>query len=246
MALPITRTEFKDYCLRKLGQGAIDINVTVDQIEDRIDEALEHFNEYHDEGTERVFIKHQITQADLDNEYFSMSADVIGVTSFIPLSNNTNNNIFSADYQYMQDLAHTSKSRQMQYFYVDMMNLSMVEQMFDYHTPIQYNRISNRVHIYENWESNFHVDDYILFDGFKIIDATAYARIWSNKWLRDYATNMIKLQWGENLAKYDGLATIGGATFNASRIMEEARTDIEKLEIQLKETESAPLGIFIG
>ena len=38
MAIPTTRTQFKDYCLRSLGFGVIDINVSDAQVEDRIDE----------------------------------------------------------------------------------------------------------------------------------------------------------------------------------------------------------------
>ena len=41
MALPSNRTEFLEYCMRKLGKGAIDINVTSHQAQDRIDEAIE-------------------------------------------------------------------------------------------------------------------------------------------------------------------------------------------------------------
>lgn len=40
MAQPTSRTEFKEYCLRKLGKPVIEINVDQDQVEDRIDEAL--------------------------------------------------------------------------------------------------------------------------------------------------------------------------------------------------------------
>ena len=36
-----SRTTFKTYCLRALGSGVIDINVSDDQVDDRIDE---HFN----------------------------------------------------------------------------------------------------------------------------------------------------------------------------------------------------------
>ena len=40
MALPTTRAEFKEFCLRKLGKPVIEINVDDQQVEDRIDEAL--------------------------------------------------------------------------------------------------------------------------------------------------------------------------------------------------------------
>ena len=56
MAIPTTRTQFKDYCLRSLGFGVIDINVSDAQVEDRIDEALQYFAQYHYDGVERVYL----------------------------------------------------------------------------------------------------------------------------------------------------------------------------------------------
>ena len=66
MATPTSRTTFKEYCLRSLGKPVIEINVDPDQVEDRIDEALQYFSQYHYDGIERVYLKHQISQADID------------------------------------------------------------------------------------------------------------------------------------------------------------------------------------
>ena len=66
MAIPTTKSTFKEYCLRNLGKGVIDINVSDDQADDRIDEALQYFAQYHYDGIEKVYLKHQITQEDVD------------------------------------------------------------------------------------------------------------------------------------------------------------------------------------
>ena len=63
MAKPTTRTEFKEYCLRKLGKPVIEINVDDDQVDDRIDEALSFFNDYHFDGVEKIYMKHKIGRA---------------------------------------------------------------------------------------------------------------------------------------------------------------------------------------
>ena len=54
MAKPTTRAEFKTYCLRRLGFPVIEINVDDDQVDDRIDDALAFFNDYHYDGTEKI------------------------------------------------------------------------------------------------------------------------------------------------------------------------------------------------
>ena len=66
MAVPSTKATLKSYCLRALGDGVIDINVSDDQVDDRLDEALQYFAQYHYDGIERMYLKHQITQAELD------------------------------------------------------------------------------------------------------------------------------------------------------------------------------------
>ena len=68
MATPNTRDTFKEYCLRALGKPVIEINVDPDQVEDRIDEALQYFAQYHYDGIERVYLKHQMSQQTLTGQ----------------------------------------------------------------------------------------------------------------------------------------------------------------------------------
>lgn len=64
MATPRTRAEFKEYCLRKIGKPVIEINVDDDQVEDRIDEALKYYYDYHFDGTEKMYYRYVFTEAD--------------------------------------------------------------------------------------------------------------------------------------------------------------------------------------
>ena len=65
MAIPNSKTTLKEYCLRALGKPVIEINVDEDQIDDRIDEALQYFSQYHYDGVERMYMKYQITADDI-------------------------------------------------------------------------------------------------------------------------------------------------------------------------------------
>ena len=47
MATVNSRQSLIDYCLRRLGQPVIEINIDDDQLEERVDDALEYFQEYH-------------------------------------------------------------------------------------------------------------------------------------------------------------------------------------------------------
>jgi len=66
MAEPTTKTEFKSWCKRKLGYPVIDINVDDDQVDDRVDEAIQYWNTFMQNGQQRVYLKHKLTQEDVD------------------------------------------------------------------------------------------------------------------------------------------------------------------------------------
>ena len=66
MAKPSTRQGLIDYCLRRLGAPVLEINVDDDQIDDLVDDALQYFNERHFDGVERMYLKYQLTQNDID------------------------------------------------------------------------------------------------------------------------------------------------------------------------------------
>ena len=65
MAIPNTRETLKQYCLRNLGKPVIDVNVDDDQVEDRLDEALQYFAQYHTDGVERMYLKYKVTADDV-------------------------------------------------------------------------------------------------------------------------------------------------------------------------------------
>jgi len=66
MAQPTNRQELVDYCLRQLGAPVLEINVAEEQIDDLVDDAIQYFQERHFDGVEKVYLKYQITQDDID------------------------------------------------------------------------------------------------------------------------------------------------------------------------------------
>ena len=64
MSQPSTRQELIDYSLRRLGYPVLEINVDDDQIEDLVDDAIQHFQDYHYDGVERMYLKHKVTKAE--------------------------------------------------------------------------------------------------------------------------------------------------------------------------------------
>lgn len=65
MAIPTTRQTLKEYCLRDLGAPVLEINVDDDQLEDRIDQALDYWRLYHYDGIEKLYMKQQIRASEM-------------------------------------------------------------------------------------------------------------------------------------------------------------------------------------
>ena len=85
MSTPTTKAEFKEHCLRRLGKPVIEINVDEEQIDDRVDEALSYYQDYHFDGMEHVYYKHQVTQDDIDNKYITLPDNIIGVVDLFDI-----------------------------------------------------------------------------------------------------------------------------------------------------------------
>ena len=85
MAHPSTREQFKTYCLRKLGFPVIEINIDDDQVDDRIDEALKYYWDYHYDGTEKMYYKYKLTAEDITNKYITLPENIIGAVSIFPV-----------------------------------------------------------------------------------------------------------------------------------------------------------------
>ena len=69
MANPTSRDTLIDYCKRRLGEPVVEVNVDEDQLEDRIDEALQLYQEYNSEAAYRAYVSHLVTSDDVTNKY---------------------------------------------------------------------------------------------------------------------------------------------------------------------------------
>ena len=66
MEAPNSKATLIDHCLRALGYPVIEINVDDDQVEDRVDEALQFYQHYHSDAVEKVYLKHKVTNSEIE------------------------------------------------------------------------------------------------------------------------------------------------------------------------------------
>ena len=254
MAIPNSKATLKSYCLRALGFGVIDINVSDDQVDDRIDEAIQYFSHYHYDGVEKMYLKHVLTQADIDRarsndtttatdtldssvsssfeegkNYIPMPSSVISVLQIFPLDDSSTNSMFDMRYQLrLNDLYDFSSTSILQYE-MTMQQLDHLSHILVGEVPIRFNEHQNRLYLDMDWES-VTVGEYLIIECYRKVDPASYTDMFDDLHLKRYTTALIKQQWGANLSKFGGVAMLGGVTMNGETIYTQALEEIQKLE----------------
>lgn len=319
MTQPTTRQQLIDYCLRALGHPVTVINVDPDQLEDRIDDALQFFQEYHFDATEKIYMKHYVSQTDIDNQYIDLTqtsgivsanagtTEIIGTnTNFLnefiagtsvisingdsrlvtSVSNNTNMSVNAAfantstgvaiqnltnpssitgitrifplsstsarvnmfDLRYQLRLHELYDFTSVSYvnYVLTQQHMRTLEMLFSGETPLRFQRHQNRLFIDLKWGETLQAGEYLIIEGYKILDPNQWSLVYGDRILKKYATAIIKKQWGQNLIKFSGTALLGGITLNGQKIIDDATLEIENLEAEMQLKFEEPPIFFTG
>jgi hypothetical protein len=268
MATPATREQLKQYALRTLGKPVIEINVDDDQLEDRIDEALQYFAQYHYDAIRRTYLKYQYTQADKDRilstasetatknsvstswvedkNYLVVPESVISVINIFPFSDKGNLNLFDVRYQLrLNDLYDFSSTSIINYDVV-LRHLDFLDHVLVGEKPLRFNQHDNRLYIDMDWTNDLQVGEYLVIEAYRKLDPTVYTDVYNDIYLKRYVTALFKKQWGANLSKFNGVTMIGGVSLNGQQIFSEALQEIEKLEQEIRSSYELNPAMMIG
>jgi len=247
MPVPNSRATFIDYCKRRLGYPAINIEITPDQASDRVDDALQKYRDYHFDGTEHIYYKILATQTDVDNQYFTLPEDITGVTRIFRIGSSPNiSNLFNIRYQiHLNDLFDYS-SAQFTPYVMAMRHIETLEEIFIGEQPIRFNRHNNILRVDLKWGSDVTAGTWLIADCYRTMDPDTYTAVWNDPWLKKYATALMKQQWAQNLSKYADVQLLGGGRFDAVRMLEEAIQEIKDLETDVTNSYSLPVADMMG
>ena len=119
----------KQYCLRALGSPVIEINVDDDQIEDRTDDAIQFYQEFHSDAVIRTYLKHELTAADITNNYITVSDNVTAVMRMLSGGQSSGSSLFDMGYHMrLNDVFMTQgMSTQIQSYEQSLQHLSLIE-----------------------------------------------------------------------------------------------------------------------
>ena len=268
MATPATRENLKQYALRALGKPVIEINADDDQLEDRIDEALQYFAQYHYDGIRRTYLKYQFTQADKDRiigdsseaatknsvttnwkegqNFIVCPESILSVINIFPFSNKGNLNLFDVRYQLRLNDLYDFSSTSVINFDVVMRQLDFLDHILVGEKPLRFNQHDNRLYIDMDWKNDLQVGEYLVIECYRKLDPETFTDIYNDIYLKRYVTALFKKQWGANLSKFNGVTMLGGVQLNGQQIYSEALSDLEKLEAEMRTTYELNPAIMIG
>ena len=231
MAVPNTKATLKEYCLRSLGKPVIDINVDDEQVDDRIDEAVQYFCQYHTDGVERMYLKYEVTADDITrmttdtsesvtegsvtttwkqgNKFLIVPDSVISVVNIFPLSDRANLNMFDVRYQLRLNDLYDFSSTSIVHYQMTMQHLDFLDHVLVGEKPIRFNHLSNKLFIDMDFTTGITAGEYLIFEVYRKLNPDDSTDMYDDLYLKRYTTALIKRQWGQNLSKFNGTAMLG-------------------------------------
>ena len=339
MSTITNRNDFKTYCLRRLGFPVIEINVDDEQVNDRIDDALQYWQDYHFDGTQKVYYVHAVTgseivssinisnlysnslmanstligatsgsvatlrdgafggnnnttiyvtgnqafsngepilyydrstgltptganvvsyfMGDVDKKYLELSnttdsegnpMEIIGVPRIFPVTDSQATvNMFDLRYQLRLNELYDFTSASYINYTLTQQHLRSLELMFTGEVPIRFQRHMQRLYIDWAWGySEAPIGSVVVAECYANINADVYNKVWNDRWLKEYATALIKRSWGSNLKKFNNLQLPGGVTLNGDTIFNEAAEEIKALHAEMETQYGSPLEFYLN
>lgn len=276
MAQPSTRQGLIDYCKRQLGAPVLQINIDDDQVSDIIDDTIQYYQEWHYDGVERMYLKHQITADDVTrflssnesnsttapdeatwenrNNFIEVPDHVIGVSKVFGVSSNwVRNDLFGLSNQYfLMDVFSFSSGFAFGNF--DMTNYFMIRQYFETldmvvntGALVEYRFNKRQDRLFIDIDVNRLTEgNYILIECYRALDPDSFTQVYNDSFVKKYATALMKRQWGQNLIKYNSVQLPGGITLNGRQIYEDALAEIAQLEADMPTKYTLPPMDMIG
>lgn len=253
----MNRDEFKKYILRSLGAGAIEIEITQDQLDDRISDAITKFQRFHPNGSGTSILvipkdNPRQTKYTLPKNVLSVARVMHGRYSFYNLGVGVGATdeylLYGRRPSYMNTESRdgqviTPYFLQEQFYntFLDVVtpdqsfNFSPVTRVLELHSPIDRRNYYNET---VGGLQSLYLECTVEYD------ERTYPDIYDHEWIRDYSTALVGRQWGRNLMKFQNIALPGQGVLNGAAIFEEYDTIVKNMEAELKSSSIPYIFVF--
>ena len=259
MAVPASRAELKEYCLRRLGHPVLEINVDDDQLDDLIDDAFQYYRERHFDGVEKIYLKHEITADDVTRfdsadetsstlapdaatwssrkNFIEIPEQVVGISKVFGISSSmARNDLFGMNNQYfLMDIFSFSSGFAFGNF--DMTNYYMIKQYFETldmivqtGSLVQFRFNQRQDRLFIDIDKHRMVEgNFLLIECYRFLNPDDFTQVYNDSFVKQYLTALIKRQWGQNLIKFNNVQLPGGVSLNGRQLFEDAQKEIDAL-----------------
>ena len=227
--------KLSNYILVKLGKGAINVELTQEQIDMCIFDAIGFFLERHGNGVEEVGMVYSISAGDKSNGYITLPDEVEGIHKILDSSSAVTGDEFDRLNFLIANsdlLRNSFNIGNLQNYFMARRNLAEIKYFFQPFRDYEFNKLTHRL-----W---FRTDmtevSQIALLGYRSLNPVVDLDLYNDIWLRKYATALARIQWADNLLKYTGLSMPGGGEINAAAILDRGEKDKEDALIEFRET----------
>ena len=182
-----------------------------------------------------------------NNNFLQVPPEVLGVTKIFhfDVSNSVTNNRFSVKYQlFLNDIYFWGATELLTYAmtktYLEDINFLLTTEK-----QIRFNKRQDRLYLDIDWDS-VNAGDWLIINCFRLLDPSDYGRVWNSLFLKQYATALMKRQWGQNLLKFGGVKLPGGIELNGRQIYDDGQRDVDYLMEQMSSTYELPPLDMVG
>ncbi len=276
MSRPSSRQELIDYCKRQLGAPVLQINIDDDQVDDIIDTAIQYYQEYHYDGIEKMYLKHEFTEEDVirftETDEFSSTDDpdgslwenrknfievpdhVIGIERVFGVTSNlSSNEMWGLSNQYfLLDIfsfssGYTFGNFDMSYYYMIKQYFETLDMVVNVGGLVQYRFNKRQDRLYLDIDrTRIKEGRYLVIECYRALDPQEWNQVWNDSFVKRYVTALMKRQWGQNLIKYNNVQLPGGITLNGRQIWEDGDAEVKDLEARMLTDYSLPPMDMIG
>jgi hypothetical protein len=244
------RTELGKYMFPRLGYPVVQIEVTQDQIEDCISEAIEIFIETAHSGTQARVYNLQTIEG---QQEYTLPYECVAVlqawdvdqqdlaTSF----SSTADSLFSLRGIVARDYIKGGITKGGTLLSLELLNqfVQTLDVMFARKPTFDYNTFTKQIYLFDgSTEQKMGLLVYEQIDQ----DAPEHANIYDQRWVKAYAVECARYQWATNLSKYSGTLLPAGLTLDVPTMFDQANTNKERLVTELREMYEEPPDWFIG
>ena len=209
-------------------------------------DALQFFAEYHFDGVERVYNKHAVTADDITNGYIEVPDGVMSVIKVFRFDEGTTN-MFDVRYQMaLNDFFDMSGNGSVQEYVQTRQYINMLNDILNPERMTRFHRVTNRLYIDMNWGEMLSVGEFVVYEGWKVLDPNTYTEIYDDRLLKEYVTALFKRQWGQNLSKFDNIQLPGGVTFNGGELYSQGDEEVKKIEEEVELKYELPTDFYTG